>query len=125
MKILAIDDEENKCRLFKDEFEEEGYEVVTAITGNQGMELFMKERPDLVTLDIWMSGRDEGIVLLRKMKEIRPEVPVILLTAYDYRDDFKVWCADAYIVKSSDLSELKNTVKKKLELTPFCPGQMQ
>jgi DNA-binding response OmpR family regulator len=111
MKILVIDDEEEKCRLYRDELGDEGYEVVTAKSGAEGMKLFMNEGPDLVTLDIWMSQRDEGIELLRQMKEIRPWVPVIMLTAYDYRDDFAVWCADAYIVKSSDLSELKSTLK--------------
>ncbi len=114
MKILVIDDEEDKCRLYKDELEEEGYEVITAATGSQGMKLFMKENPDLVTLDIWMSRRDEGIDLLRHIKEIRPDLPVIMLTAYDYRDDFAVWCADAYVVKSSDLGELKSTVKRMI-----------
>jgi DNA-binding response OmpR family regulator len=90
MKILVIDEEEEeRCRLYKDEFEGEGYEVVTAKTGAQGIDLFMKENPDLVTLDIWMSHRDEGIDLLRQMKESRPQVPIIMLTAYDYRDDFE------------------------------------
>ncbi len=115
MKILVIDDEEDKCRLYKDELQDEGYEVVTAKTGAQGMKLFMKENPDLVTLDIWMSRRDEGIDLLRHMKEIKPELPVIMLTAYDYRDDFAVWCADAYVVKSSDLGELKSTVNRMMK----------
>jgi DNA-binding response OmpR family regulator len=54
----------------------------------------------------------DGITLLRKMKEQRPKIPIIMSTAYDYRDDFAVWASEAYIVKSSDLSELKKTIKK-------------
>jgi DNA-binding response OmpR family regulator len=111
MKILVVDDDEDKCRLYKEELEEEGYDVVTANTGAGGIELFRNENPDLVTLDIWMSERDEGIQVLRQMKGIRPGVPIIMLTAYDFRDDFAVWCADAYIVKSTDLSELKIAIK--------------
>ena len=111
MKILVIDDEDTKCRLYKEELEDDGYNVMTATTGSKGMELFRKEKPDLVTLDIYMSYKDEGIKLLRQMKELSPKIPIILLTAYDYRDDFEVWCADAYIVKSSDLSELKSAIK--------------
>ncbi len=114
MKILIIDDEEDKCRLYSEELREEGYQVVTASTGEQGMKLLLEENPDLVTLDIWMSRRDEGIELLRRMKDYRSDLPIIMLTAYDYRDDFAVWCADAYIVKSSDLSELKETIKKMM-----------
>jgi len=115
MKILVIDDEESKCRLYQDELENEGYAVVTAQTRAEGMELFKKENPDLVTLDIYMSHKDEGIDLLRKMKEMRPKIPIIMLTAYDYRDEFAIWCADAYIVKSSDLTELKSTIKRTVK----------
>ncbi|MCL5023445.1 MAG: response regulator [Nitrospirae bacterium] len=111
MKLLIIDDEEEKCRLYREELQDEGYEILTATSGKKGIELFKKESPDLVTLDIWMSQKDEGINLLRQMKEIRPWVPIVMLTAYDFRDDFAIWCADAYIVKSSDLSELKGTLK--------------
>jgi DNA-binding response OmpR family regulator len=46
------------------------------------------------------------------MKEKNPNVPVIMSTAYDYRDDFAVWASEAYIVKSSALEELKATIKK-------------
>ena len=88
MKILVVDDEEDKCKLYKEELEEEGYVVVTANTGTGGMELFRNEDPDLVTLDIYMSQRDEGIELLRQMKAVRPRVPIIMLTAYDYRVTF-------------------------------------
>ncbi|TAN38478.1 MAG: response regulator [Nitrospirae bacterium] len=111
MKILVIDDEDSKCRLYKEELEEAGYDVITATTGAKGMDLFRAESPDLVTLDINMSSNDEGILLLRQMKQINPKVPIFLLTAYDFRDSFEVWCADEYIVKSSDLSELKSKIK--------------
>ncbi len=114
MKVLVVDDDNNLCRLYKEELEGDGYNVVTATTGTNGMELFQKEFPDLVTLDINMSYADEGIDLLRQMKQVNPTVPVIMLTAYDCRDDFKIWCADAYIVKSSDLSVLKNAIKSRL-----------
>jgi hypothetical protein len=49
------------------------------------------------------------------MKEKRPDIPIIMSTAYDYRDDFAVWASEAYIVKSSDLSELKKTIKKLID----------
>ncbi len=114
MKILIVDDDQNILRLYKEELEEEGYNVVTASTGQEAMEQFERESPDLVTLDILLPDVD-GIKLLRQMKEKRPRMPVIMSTAYDYRDDFAVWASEAYIVKSSDLSELKNTIKKLME----------
>lgn len=111
MKLLIVDDDLNVQRLYKEELEEEGYEVIVASSGKSGLEKFEKEKPDLVTLDILMPDID-GISVLRKMKEQRPDVPILMSTAYDYRDDFAVWASEAYIVKSSDLSELKAQIKK-------------
>jgi DNA-binding response OmpR family regulator len=111
MKLLVVDDDLNIQRLYKEELEDEGYEVIIAATGKEAMEIFERENPDIVTLDILMPDID-GISLLRKMKEQRPNIPIIMSTAYDYRDDFAVWASEAYIVKSSDLGELKKTIKK-------------
>ena len=114
MKILVVDDEKNILKLYKAELEDEGYEVVVANSGKEALELFRAENPDLVTLDIMMPDMD-GIQVLRQLKQERPQVPVIMLTAYDYRDDFSVWVSDAYVVKSSDLVSLKSTIKQILE----------
>lgn len=111
MKILVVDDEKNILKLYKAELEDEGYEVITANSGKEAIERFEKDTPDLVTLDILMPDID-GIRVLRQMKEMRPNVPVIMLTAYDYRDDFSVWVSDAYVVKSSDLTSLKSAIKQ-------------
>lgn len=114
MKILIVDDDQNILRLYREELQEEGYEVVTASNGQEAIEQFEKEVPDIVTLDILLPDID-GIKLLRQMKEKRPRMPVIMSTAYDYRDDFAVWASEAYIVKSFDLTELKATIKKLIE----------
>ncbi|MEW6416845.1 MAG: response regulator [Nitrospirota bacterium] len=111
MKILVVDDDLHIQRLYKEEFEDEGYEVVVASNGQEAMELFDKEIPDIVTLDILLPDID-GIRILRQMKEKNPRIPIIMSTAYDYRDDFAVWASEAYIVKSSDLDELKSMIKK-------------
>jgi len=111
VKLLIVDDDANIQRLYKEELEEEGYRVFIAGTGKEALEMFEREEPDIVTLDILMPDID-GISLLRKMKELNSKIPIIMSTAYDYRDDFAVWASEAYIVKSSDLSELKKTIKK-------------
>lgn len=114
MKVLVVDDEKNILKLYKAELEEEGYAVVTANSGQEALDIFENENPDIVTLDILMPDID-GIQVLRQMKEKRPEIPIIMLTAYDYRDDFSVWVSDAYVVKSSDLASLKSTIKQVVE----------
>src|SRR4030066_1263709 len=113
MKILIVDDDLHIQRLYKEEFEEEGYEGVIASNGKEAIELFDSEVPDIVTLDILLPDVD-GIRLLRQMKEKRPKIPIVMSTAYDYRDDFSVWASEAYIVKSSDLAELKSMIKTLL-----------
>ncbi len=113
MKILVVDDDEHILRLYREELEEEGYNVVVAKTGAAALEAFARETPDLVTLDILIPDMD-GIAVLRKMKEMKPRVPIIMSTAYDYRDDFAVWASEAYIVKSADLTELKGKIKELL-----------
>jgi DNA-binding response OmpR family regulator len=113
MKILVVDDDLHIQRLYKEELTEEGYEVVVASNGKEAMDMFEKENPDLVTLDIRLPDVD-GIHLLRQMKEKRPKLPIIMSTAYDYRNDFSVWASEAYIVKSSDLAEMKSMIRKLL-----------
>ncbi len=116
MKILIVDDEKNILKLYKAELEDEGYTVVSANSGTEALQLFESEKPDIVTLDILMPDMD-GIQVLRLMKEKNPKIPIIMLTAYDYRDDFSVWVADAYVVKSSDLTPLKGTIADLLRRT--------
>ena len=113
LKILIVDDDPHILRLYEEELKEEGYGVVTAGTGQEALELFEKENPDIVVLDILMPDID-GKSLLKKMKDQQLQTPVIISTAYDYQDDFEDWAsrADAYVVKSSDPSELKRAIKK-------------
>jgi CheY-like chemotaxis protein len=70
---------------------------------------------DLVILDIKMPEMD-GIEALRQIKQKRPDLPVILSTAYgEYRQDFATWASDEYLVKSSDLEDLKAVVRRHLQ----------
>ena len=58
-----------------------------------------------------------GIELIDKILSEYRKIPIIINTAYSsYMDNFMTWLADAYIIKSSDLSELKNTIKKLVEV---------
>ena len=67
---------------------------------------------DLVILDIRMPGMD-GLEALPRILGIKEGLPVIMNTAYtQYQDSFMSWAADAYVVKSSDLTELKEKVKE-------------
>ena len=114
-KILVADDEMAIRLLYSEELKEEGYEVFTASNGLEALEIVEKEPLDLVILDIKMPEMD-GIEALRQIKEKKPNLPVLLSTAYgEYKQDFATWASDDYLVKSSDLDDLKNAVKRYLK----------
>ena len=113
-KILVVDDEEHMRQLFKEELTEEGYQVFLAADGAEAIKMVDEVQPDLVTLDVRMPGMD-GIEVLRVLKEKNRDLPMIMCTAYpEYKHNFGVWASEAYVVKSGDLKELKDTIKKVL-----------
>ncbi|MCK5069593.1 MAG: response regulator [Desulfocapsa sp.] len=113
-KILLVDDEEGIQMLYREELEDDGYEVISAYTGEEGLQKFKDESPDLVILDIQMPGMN-GIETLRQMKMINPDLPVILSSAYnEYKQDLGAWASDEYVVKSSDIKDLKEAISKHL-----------
>ena len=80
-KILLIDDEQANVRVLSISLRAEGYEVVTALSGEEGIDVFQKESPDIVITDIKMPGMD-GIEVLEKIKEIEPDAQVIIITGH-------------------------------------------
>ncbi len=110
-KILLVDDEESIQIVYREEFEDEGYQVISALDGISGLEKFKDESPDLVILDIQMPGMN-GVEVLRQMKMLNATVPVILSSAYqEFKRDLGTWASDEYVVKSGNLDELKKTVR--------------
>ncbi|NOX35778.1 MAG: response regulator [Deltaproteobacteria bacterium] len=80
-KILIVDDEEIIVRLLSMSLRSDGYETVTAYSGEQGLEVFKAKSPDIVVTDIKMPGMD-GLELLKKIKELDPEKEVIIVTGH-------------------------------------------
>lgn len=79
--ILIIDDEESIRRTLSDVLRDEGYSVVTASSGREGLELLIDAQPRLVLLDIAMPGMD-GIEALGRIKDARPDIPVIMISGH-------------------------------------------
>ncbi len=116
-KVLVVDDEKNIRLLLVEELTDEGYDVVTAKNGAVALEMIQAEKPDLVTLDIKMPGED-GLSILRKIREIEYDLPVIICSAYSvYKSDFTSVAADFYVVKSSNFEPLKSKIKEVLSYT--------
>jgi CheY-like chemotaxis protein len=115
-RILVVDDEENIRLLFKEELEEEGFEIDLASNGPEALDKLKKGQFDLIVLDIKMPGMD-GIQALNEIKNANKDQRVILCSAYgEFKQDFSSWISDGYVVKSADTRELKQTIKNVLGL---------
>jgi len=113
-KILLVDDEESIHILYREELEELGYEVHSAMSGDEALKILPALNPNLVILDIQMPGMN-GIDVLRKIKELNPKLPVILSSAYqEYKQNLSSWASDDFIVKSADMRELIDSVRRHL-----------
>jgi DNA-binding response OmpR family regulator len=113
--ILIVDDEEDIRQLYESELSSEGFRTHSVSSGEEALQ-FVAGNPDidLVILDIKMAQMD-GLKVLEELRAKKTTMPVILNSAYStYKSNFNSWLADAYLVKSANLSELKNQVKELL-----------
>ena len=108
--ILLVEDEKYQRLLYEQELRLEGYEIVTAVDGIDALEKVHEQLPDIIIMDIIMPKMN-GIEAMDRILSRYKSIPIIINTAYsNYKDNFRSWAADAYIVKSSDLSELKDKI---------------
>jgi DNA-binding response OmpR family regulator len=113
-RVLIVDDDENICTLYEEELKEESHEVAIASNGKESIEKLKTFNPDIIVMDIRMPEMD-GIEALGKIIAMHKNIPIILNSAYSsYKDDFRSWGADAYLVKSSDVTALKEKIKEIL-----------
>ncbi|HPC73286.1 MAG TPA: sigma-54 dependent transcriptional regulator [Syntrophales bacterium] len=79
--ILVVDDEESICRSLEGILSDEGYEVLTAKSGEEALKTIEEEQPDLILLDIWLPGID-GIDVLKNVKQEHPQIQVIMMSGH-------------------------------------------
>jgi len=114
--VLVVDDEDHILKLYQEELAEEGYRVTTATSGEQALRAAETESPDVVVLDIKLQDQS-GLEILGGLRKLGPDRPIILNSAYSvYKNDFQSWLADAYLVKSSNLDELKKKIKELVSI---------
>ena len=119
-KILIIEDEPNMVAGLRDNFEFEGYEVVAAYDGVEGLARALQESPDLVLLDVMMP-KMSGLDVCKQLKAKRPSMPIIMLTARGQEVDKVVGLelgADDYVTKPFSIRELLARAKAVLRRVP-------
>ncbi|MBA3913738.1 MAG: sigma-54-dependent Fis family transcriptional regulator [Acidobacteriales bacterium] len=116
--ILIIDDEELTLRTISRGLRQEGYEVCTAGTGEEGLALFEREKPDVILLDIVLPGID-GVEVLRRVKQASPATLVVMMSAYHLVDRaveaMKLGAYD-YLIKPFHLADLVTTLQRATEM---------
>ncbi len=125
-KILLVDDEELIIRLLSMSLQSDGYQTVSALSGEKGLEVFKAEAPDIVITDIKMPGMD-GLTLLKKIKEIDPDKEVIIVTGhgdvdstimalqYGASDFINKPVRDAALAIAIERAKSKIAIRRKLE----------
>lgn len=117
-KLLVVDDEQDICEFVQNFFQERGFQVFTALNGEEALSITKRENPELVLLDIKMQGMD-GIAILKHLKEINRDLKVIMVTALEDQDKMneagRLGACD-YITKPLVLDHLEQAVDKYLKI---------
>ncbi|WP_409270886.1 response regulator transcription factor [Neobacillus sp. SCS-31] len=118
-KVLVVDDEQSIVTLLKYNLEQGGYEVITAMDGEEGRERAINERPDMIILDL-MLPRIDGIEVCKQLRQQKVMIPILMLTAKDDELDKILGLelgADDYMVKPFSPREVLARVKAILRRT--------
>lgn len=124
MRILIAEDDATSLHLLRKFLEAKGHFVIAAMNGQEALDKFSKEKPELVLLDVMMPKLD-GWMVLQKLRESGAKTPVIMVTAKDSTDDkvrgFSTG-ADDYITKPFDLREVEariEAVMRRVSQSPY------
>ena len=115
--ILVVDDEALTLRTISRALRDEGFEVFVAASGEEALEVFTRERPELAMLDIVLPGID-GIEVLRQIRRVAPQTIVVMMSAYHVVDraveSMKLGAHD-YLTKPFHLADMVNTIRRASE----------
>lgn len=116
--VLVVDDEALTVRTISRGLREEGFEVLTAASGEEAVKTFSAEKPDLTLLDIVLPGID-GVEVLRRIKSTNPNSIVLMMSAYHMVDRaveaMKLGAFD-YLIKPFHLSDMLSTLRRATEM---------
>jgi DNA-binding response OmpR family regulator len=118
--VLIVEDEEGLLEGLAHNFRFEGYDVLTARTGTEGLKLALKQKPDLVVLDIMLPEKD-GFTVLKELRQRHREMPVLVITARNFEADvlkgFDLG-ADDYLTKPFGVKELLARANRLIQRGP-------
>ncbi|MCL5124403.1 MAG: response regulator [Deltaproteobacteria bacterium] len=110
--IFHVEDESSVRLLYKEVFEEQGFQIVQAPDAEEALKMLKSHKPDVIILDLKMPGIG-GRGFLEKFHRMKLKIPLVISSAYPYlKTDQSIPPFDAFVVKSGDLTELVNKVRE-------------
>ena len=103
--VLCIDDEPNATAVRRLMLESEGYQVIGAATGEQGVHIFRTQKVDAVVVDYWMAGMN-GLTVAREIRKLSPKTPIVMLSGLPELPGEAVGIADRWILKGRPAESL-------------------
>lgn len=128
-KVLVVDDEQSIVTLLQYNLQQSGYEVITAMDGEEGKNLALSENPDFIILDLMLPKLD-GIDVCKQLRQQKVSTPILMLTAKDEEFDKVLGLelgADDYMTKPFSPREVIARVKailRRIQVQPAMPGQL-
>jgi len=121
-KVLLVDDEQDFVDIVSAELEAEGFEVVTAYSGEEAREKAPEEKPDAIVLDVMMETKTEGFKVARELRQRddTKDIPLIMLTGVNQEYPFQfgpdnMWLpVDTFLEKPVDAEQLVGELRTKL-----------
>lgn len=123
-RILIVDDEPTVRYSFKKLLREDNFDVLEAVNGVDALRMLAKENPDLVVMDIEMPGMT-GLEAIRRIKDLSPQVPVIIMTAYGTTDrviEAMKLGAYEYMEKPFDIDKMRTIIREALGMKMMSEG---
>ena len=110
-RILVVDGEKKLCNRYRSKLSAMGYDVTCANDGEHALHIFKESPSDLIIMDLVLPD-SAGFDYLQKFIDVKRDVKVVINTdRFGYRTDFPSWFADAFLMKSPDITELTTTVE--------------
>ena len=122
-RLLCVDDDSRFRQFYKNLLGSYGYEVTVAANGRQALKLFLSRKVDAVLTDFEMPGMT-GAELAARLKRIRPELPVLLLSGSKIAQDTAAKAVDAAIIKGSSVTKLVDQIESLLAKHQSRPAQL-
>ncbi|MDF1751722.1 MAG: response regulator [Verrucomicrobiales bacterium] len=119
-RVLVIDDDPSVRELLKRLLEGDGYTVLTAENGDEGLEIALREKPDVITLDVVMPGERDGWAVLKELKASAEteSIPVIMVSIMAEADNGFALDVEDYLVKPVDIDRLSRVVSRVTRTAP-------